>query len=91
MLPVTHLETSVELGVLSTTDCCHYTFAGDSTPDTTTNVISYNPVTNIITSTVNGVASSITITFNTGQVTTIGPITIGGVIYTAGYYSSNST
>lgn len=58
--------------------------AGGGGPVTTTNVISYNGATNTLTSTVNGVAASVPITFTSGQITTAGPITIGATTFPTG-------
>jgi hypothetical protein len=49
-----------------------------------TNVLSFNPANNRLTSTVNGVSSFTTLSFDTGDVVTTGPITVNGTTYAGG-------
>ena len=50
----------------------------------TTNTINFNPITNVLSSVVNGVASTVELAFTSGDITTTGSVTINGVSYSSG-------
>jgi len=50
----------------------------------TANTVAFNPGNNQLTTVVNGIASSTTLAFDTGDIVTSGALTVGGVLYPAG-------
>ncbi len=78
------LETLVDKGLLSTTDCCTYTVVGGGGGGATTNTVTFNTVSRLLTTTVDGIAASVTIPTTAANVTTTTALTIGLTTYPIG-------
>jgi len=78
------LDILVNKGLLATTDCCNYTVVGGGGGGVTTNILSYNPSTKTLSSTVEGVAASTLITITAPDVPITSAITVNGTVIPAG-------
>jgi hypothetical protein len=79
------LDWLVSKSLLATTDCCTYTLVGGGGGGgVTTNTLAFNPATRVLTSTVEGIASSITLPTTTANVTTSAVIMVGLTSYPIG-------
>jgi len=58
----------VSQGLATTTDCCTYTLVGGGAAGPTTVTTLFNPTTNVLTTTVNGVTSTATIALDSDDV-----------------------
>jgi hypothetical protein len=75
------LDYLVSKELLATTDCCTYTLVGGGGGGAVAlNTLAFNPTTNLLTSTVDGIVGTTTLAFDASDVRTTAAITVNGTV-----------